>query len=57
MVRERNEIRTKDICSSVIPIFEPGRKVDGQCVGASFEQLLKELPPKVMSLPLLGLVN
>lgn len=57
VVRERTEIAIKDICSSVIPTFEPGRKVDGSHVGAPFEQLLKELPPKVMSHPLLGLVN
>lgn len=28
MVRERNEISTKDSCSSVNPTFKPGRKVD-----------------------------
>lgn len=55
MVRERNEISTKDICSSVIPTFEPGRKVDGPRVGASFEQLPKEIASKSDEPPITGI--
>lgn len=51
VVRERNELATKNICSSVTPTLEPGRdtplspvgriRTDGPSMDVSFEQIPK----------------